>query len=76
MEEHQAEHCLASCGARRRWAEEGQYQALRAAVDEAVRLQLPPGVGQPLPRQVIGDRRPAEAEVRPSQIRRPSPLSR
>ena len=52
---------------RRRWAEEGQYQALRAAVDEAMRLQLPPGVGQPPPRQVPGDRRPAEPEVRPSQ---------
>ena len=47
---------------RRRWAEEGQYQALRSAVDEAMRLQLLPGVGQPLPRQVPGDRRPAEPE--------------
>ena len=54
---------------RRRWAEGAQYQALRAAVDEAMRLQLPPGVGQPPPRQVPGDRRPAEPEVRPSQFR-------
>ncbi|KAK9845422.1 hypothetical protein WJX81_006115 [Elliptochloris bilobata] len=47
----------------RRWAEEGQHWALKAAVDEAVRLQLPPGVGQPPPVQVPKDRRPAEPEV-------------
>jgi len=43
----------------RRWADERQHQGLEAAVEGAMQRQLPPGVRQPPPSQVPGDRRPS-----------------
>jgi len=40
----------------RRWADERQHQGLEAAVEGAMQRQLPPGVRQPPPSQVPGDR--------------------